>query len=169
MRLLVCGPREWPGTSDDIAAHLPPAFDPSNVTIIHGGCSRWRKGVQVSVDMLTDGVARAIGYRVEVFPADWSKGNGGGPSRNARMLADGKPDSGLAFGALWKRAVCGSCGGDFEGMVDCRKCIGSGGVWKRTGTGDMVKRMLDARLPVRWIEAPGAPAVDLVEMPEAGR
>ncbi len=76
---------------------------------------------------------------------------GAGPRRNARMLRDGKPDRGLAFGALWK--------------PETAPRRGHGGVWRHTGTGGMVSLMLAAGLPVRWIAAPGAAAVGLVTMP----
>lgn len=151
MRLLVCGSREWSGTWEDIAAHLPESGD---VTIIHGACSRRvRKvshgrtfdNVEVSVDMLADFVAHHLGFNVEAYPADWSLGRKAGPIRNSRMLTDGKPDRALAFGAL------------FCGPFNDRG--------KRTGTGDMVSKMLAAGLSVRWVEAPGVAALNLVKMP----
>lgn len=154
-RILVTGSREWPGTWEDMAVHFP---EDGDVTIIHGACSRIRRGVQVSADMLADFIARGLGFAVEAYPVDhridgpWP---GAGPLRNARMLAKSKPDRGLAFGALWKIGT---------GYAAMRS-----GYWKHTGTGGMVSLMLDARLPVRWIAAPDAPAVDLVKMPEAPR
>ena len=146
MRLLVCGSREWPGAWEDIAVHLPESGD---VTILHGACSRidWR-GVQTSVDMLADFAARGLGFSVETFPADWSLGRKAGPLRNARMLAEGKPERGLAFGALMKPAGPTKMAG-----------------LKSTGTGDMVGRLLAAGIPVRWVSAPGAVACDITAMP----
>lgn len=68
------------------------------------------------------------------------------------------PPSRLAFGALWKPST--------------RPLHGHGGIikdfedgWRHTGTGGMVKIMLDAKVPVRWVPAPGMQYVDLVEMP----
>ena len=64
--------------------------------------------------------------------------------RNSRMLRESKPDRGLAFGALWK-----------QGM----------GMWRKSGTGDMVSKMLGVGLPVRWVATPEAKHVDLTVMP----
>lgn len=149
MRLLVCGTREWPGTWEDIGEHLP---DSGDVTVIHGACSRIMGGVEVSVDTLAAFVARGLGFHLEAYPVDhqidgpWPAA---GPRRNARMLADGKPDSGLAFGALWKR----------ESHVSKWPKR-----WKHTGTGDMVSKMLAAGLPVRWVSVPRAEPVGLETM-----
>ena len=75
-----------------------------------------------------------------------------------------------ADGPLWIAVVCGVCGGDDGGRAECRRCGGSGrSGWKRTGTGDMVSRMLRAGIPVRWVAAPGAEAVDLASFPEPPR
>jgi hypothetical protein len=159
-RLLVCGTRNWPGSWEDIAVHLPD--DGADVTIIHGACSRkeprWVHGaavnVEVSVDMLADFIARGLGWTVEPYPIDHSLDGpwpAAGPRRNARMLSKSKPDRGIAFGALWK--------------VEPPRTLRDGGHWKRTGTGGMVAMMLRAGLLVRWIAAPGADPVDLVEMP----
>ncbi len=154
-RILVTGSREWPGSWEDIAEHFPESGD---VTIIHGACSRkvtrvsfgrTFRSVEVSVDMLADFAARGLGFAVVKFPADWSRGRMAGPQRNDRMLRDGKPDRALAFGSLWKLDVVHPLGPK----------------WKLRGTGDMVSKMLAARLPVRWIPAPGAAAQDLTAMP----
>ncbi len=120
---------------DTIGLHMPDEGE--DVTVIHGGA----KGA----DMLAGIVAHGLGFAVEVYEADWKRdGKAAGPMRNTRMLYAGQPERGLAFGALWRRSM---------------------GMWKRTGTGDMVSKMLCAKVPVRWVAEPGAPAVDLVEMP----
>lgn len=155
MRLLLCGTRNWPGAWEDIAVHLPE--DGADVTILHGACSNVviRDGhrVQVSVDTIVDWIAHGLGWLTERFPADWQRdGKSAGPKRNARMLAEGKPDRGIAFGALYRS-----------------KSTATSKTWKRTGTGDMVNRMLRAGLPVRWIEKPGAHAIDLTEMPRPAK
>jgi hypothetical protein len=113
---------------------------------MHGGAQ--------GADDCADEWGRIPWLNVEIlrFRANWhDEGLAAGPIRNARMLADGKPDRGIAFGALWR----------FDHLKTKK--------WKRTGTGDMVARMLAARLPVRWIATPEALAIDLVQMPEAPR
>lgn len=158
MRILVCGSRQWDGTWEDIAAHLPDE-SAEDVTIIHGACSRkvtrvyngrTFHNVEVSVDMLADFAARGLGFNVVPFPADWSLGAKAGSMRNEHMLRDGKPDRGLAFGALWK-------------INDSPR----GKPWKLTGTGGMVSLMLAAGVPVRWLPAPRWNVHDLVTMPQS--
>lgn len=72
------------------------------------------------------------------------------------MLRDGKPDRGIAFGAIWKK----------DARVSLRSCEGE---YVKTGTGDMTLRMLCHNIPVRWISHPGADPVDLVRLPEPPR
>ena len=183
MRILVCGSREWPGTWEDI--ELP---DDDNVTVIHGAYSRIIGGVQVSVDMLADFVARGLGHAVDPYPVDHAIDGpwpGAGPRRNARMLRDGKPDRGLAFGPLWKRKPiqvpnC-TCGRPlWSSRLHDRKCPLRNSTMSlaialfdstyiHTGTGDMVSKMLAAGIPVRWVASPGACALDLTTMPEPPR
>lgn len=146
MRLLVAGSRLWSGTAeyhrvaDEIAA-LAPAL------VMHGGA----KGADECADMWCRLPPEPI--PLLVFRANWeADGKAAGPLRNARMLREGKPDRGLAFGALWKAAFDDS---------PVR--------WRKTGTGGMVSLMLSAGLPVRWVATPDAAAMDLREMPEAGR
>ena len=167
MRLLVCGTRQWSGSWEDIAEHLPDDMRAHGVTIIHGACSRKTSkrigpqiidDVEVSVDMLADFAARGLGFTVEPYPVDHSLDGpwpAAGPRRNARMLYRGKPTHGLAFGSLWKRELSRIQG------VHMRS--------KRTGTGDMVSRMITVGLPVRWVPAPGEPAQDLTAMPAPPR
>jgi hypothetical protein len=165
-RILVTGSRDWPGTLDDIARHLPDHCDPKvgEVVIIHGACARWRLpdgrvvtypgpgGVQCSVDMLADFAARGLGFKVEQYPANWDRdGKAAGNIRNGRMLRESHPNRGLAFGAIWKR--------------DPRRTSGAFKGWSLRGTGDCVQRLLRARLPVRWVASPEADAVDLRQLP----
>lgn len=149
MRLLVCGSRTW--TDRDRAWREIDGLANDRSEIVHG-CA---KGAD---DMAH---AWAVANRVAVipFPANWSRdGKAAGPIRNARMLKEGRPDRGLAFGPLYRETNIRTADGK-----DPRN---SG--WPRTGTGDMVAKMLRAGLPVRWVAAPDAPAVDLVKMPEPG-
>ncbi len=121
-----------------------------DLTIIHGACSRFSGGVQKSVDMIVDFVARGLGHGIERYPVNHDLDGpwpGAGPARNRRMLAV-RPDQGLAFGPLWKMDP----------------------TWRRyrhTGTGHMVSLMLAAKLPVRWVLAPTLDAVDLTEIPSS--
>ncbi len=165
MRILVCGSRDWPGTWEDIAIHLPESGD---VTIIHGACSRRSTrvsfgrafhNVQVSVDMLADFAARGLGLNVEPYPVDHALDGpwpAAGPRRNARMLHDGAPTRAIAFGAIWHPAK----------TAGPNPYLTKQGKSKTTGTGDMVRRLLAAWLPVRWVPAPGEPAQDLTSMPD---
>lgn len=146
MRLLVCGSRDW----TDFNAIVRELIALSPDELIHGaapGADRIAGDVAYRWAM-----AERRTLRILAYPADWNlDGKAAGPIRNARMLAEGKPDRGLAFGALWKRARVAN------------KRSGQG--WKTTGTGDMVRKMIAARLPVRWVASPDAQAVDLVAMP----
>jgi len=152
MRLLVCGSRAW---SDEAAVRrelvvlLWKTAAPD--VVIHGAA----KGADTLAAFWAVMLSSADGKGVIVlpFPADWERnGRSAGPRRNARMLAEGKPDRGLAFGALYRETNIRGGGPRGTG-------------WPRTGTGDMVRRMLAAGLPVRWVAAPDATAVDLTEMP----
>jgi hypothetical protein len=160
MRLLVCGTREWPGSWEDIACEMPEVDD---LTIIHGACSRKMRvtlfdgssvdNVEVSVDMLADFAAHGCGYSVEPYPVDhrldgpWPAA---GPRRNARMLLEGKPTHGLAFGSLYRY--------HFKPKAPPARN-------RESGTGHMVRLMLQVGLPVRWVPAPNEPAQDLAAFP----
>ncbi len=150
-RLLVCGSREWTDRARIRAELLVIApFD----ALTHGA---YRGADAMSVSALLEGgCCNNSSVSVEPYAVDHTLDGpwpGAGPRRNARMLRDGKPDRGLAFGALWKRETAARNWGN----------------WKPSGTGGMVALMLAANLPVRWIAAPGTTAIDLTQMPEAGR
>lgn len=100
MRALVCGGRDaeplevWNwlekfGHQDAAEALGRPAL-PRITTLIHGGA----RGAD-------EGAARwgeSEHLRVVAFHADWKKhGKAAGPIRNARMIAEGKPDVVIAF------------------------------------------------------------------------
>jgi len=167
MRLLVCGSRAWASEEqyhrvvDEIVA-LGPAL------VMHGGA----KGADECADLWCRTPPTTT--PLLVFRADWHHdGKAAGPIRNARMLAEGKPDRGLAFGALWKPDQCSECGRwpapSMEEQMS-RVCAGCLVTRRRkTGTGDMVAKMLRAGLPVRWIATADAFAVDLVAMPPPPR
>lgn len=95
MRILVCGGRDF--TDRDAVALALKNFKPERATevgwhiIIHGGCP-------TGADKLADEWADTFGVRKRVYLADWQKhGKAAGPLRNARMLAEGKPDLVIAF------------------------------------------------------------------------
>lgn len=100
MRVIVCGGRDtdphevWNwleqfGHQDAAEALCRPA-SPRITTLIHGGArgadegaARWGESEHI---------------RVIAYPADWKKhGKAAGPIRNARMIAEGKPDVVIAF------------------------------------------------------------------------
>lgn len=146
MRLLVCGSRNW---LDSFAVWQVLTAMRPRAAVIHGAAS--------GADAFADGWAKTQGIEVISFPADWkAHPKAAGPIRNARMLKDGRPDRGLAFGLLWKQVEVFRSPHQPEAE------------WRRTGTGDMVRRMLDVGLPVRWVSSREAPAVDLTEMPDPG-
>lgn len=149
MRLLVCGSRNWPG-EDGYYRVADEIRDLAPSLVMHGGA----KGADECADLWCRTPPAPV--PLLVFRADWHhNGKSAGPLRNARMLRDGKPDRGLAFGALYRETNIRT--------ADGRDPRGPG--WPTTGTGDMVQRMLRAGLPVRWVATPDAVAVDLTEMP----
>lgn len=97
MRVLCCGGREF----DDVSAvgRALREFKPvgsqllecSEHIIIHGGCP-------TGADALVDHWCDVYGVRKRVYLADWKQhGRAAGPLRNARMIAEGKPDLVVAF------------------------------------------------------------------------
>lgn len=156
MRLLVCGSRNggaWGWIDATRIRHEIEMLAPTDII----------EGEAPGVDTMARTIAGTMpGVTIHAYPADWSRdGRAAGPLRNARMLREGKPDRGLAFGALWKREGASDRPHGRLGPWEPR--------WKPSGTGHMVSILLRAGLPVRWVATPDAVAVDLREMPEAGR
>ena len=92
MRVLVCGGRQY----DDyvhVCEVLDSFTDPRGQTItfvVHGAAP--------GADSLAALWADARNIPAHAFPADWrTHGRAAGPIRNARMLAEGKPDVVIAF------------------------------------------------------------------------
>lgn len=86
MRVLVCGSRGWTDRAK-IAEYLHPL--PLDAVIVHGGA----KGA----DILAGSIARELGLREEVHPANWDRyGIRAGLLRNDKMLDSGI-DKVLAF------------------------------------------------------------------------
>lgn len=88
MRILCCGDRNWTN-ADVILDTLLQYIDIPDMVIIHGGAR--------GADFLAGEVAKELGFKVEVYPADWDNhGRAAGPIRNVKMLA-AKPDHVIAF------------------------------------------------------------------------
>lgn len=132
MRLLVCGNRDW-ACLDTIAAWLRPFRKRGPVTVIHGTA----KGA----DFLAGEVAKAMGYSIEEYPADWYPDGvydeDAGKKRNQRMLDEGRAARVLAFGELERP----------DKRRPGRTCS--------TGTSDMVRRANRAGLLVTVVPRPG--------------
>ena len=113
MRVLVCGSRHW---YDPKPIYRELSAFPPDTVVMHGGCQ--------GADTHAGIGAKALGMRVEVYPARWHLyGLAAGPLRNAEMLRQ-KPDLVLAF------------------HDDLRKS---------RGTLDMVRRAQEAGVPVRVV------------------
>jgi hypothetical protein len=89
MRVLVCGDRSF--DDGELLASVLDGLEPMQVSvIIHGAAP--------DADTLAGRGAELCRVPIEAFPADWEKhSRAGGPIRNARMLAEGKPDLEVAF------------------------------------------------------------------------
>ena len=118
LRLLVCGSREWTDR-DLLAATVHQAIAEHGagrpgVVLIEGDAR--------GADRMAGQLARARGWQLQVYPADWQHhGRAAGIRRNARMLRDGRPERVLAF---------------TDDLAASR------------GTADMVRRARAAHLPV---------------------
>ena len=93
MRLLACGSRIWTDRArlrqvlDQVVADHG---DGQVVTVIEGDAR--------GADRLAGQLARRRGWRLERYPADWTRdGRAAGFRRNARMLREGRPDLVVAF------------------------------------------------------------------------
>lgn len=86
MRVLVCGARNW----DDMLTIVQRLkLLPPDTVIVHGGAT--------GADSQADAVGKVLGFKVEPYPADWTKyGKAAGPIRNRQML-DTNPNLVLAF------------------------------------------------------------------------
>ncbi len=186
IRLLGCGSRSW-ADRVRVKAELVTL---APFVLIHGDCGKddVAGNVICGADrIMGDVYFHELSGSVVAYPVDHALDGpwpSAGPRRNARMLRDGKPDRGLAFGALWRprpMRCCAKC--DAVNGYECHRsphhthpcgceCHEPAALklsaWRHTGTGGMCAIMLAAGLPVRWIAAPGAAAVDLVTMPTPG-
>jgi len=118
LRLLICGSRDWTdagllaATVDRVAAER--GHGRAGLVVIEGGAR--------GADRLAGELARARGWQLEEYPADWQRhGRLAGIRRNARMLDRGRPEQVLAF---------------------------TDDLTRSRGTADMVRRARAASLPV---------------------
>jgi hypothetical protein len=96
-RVLVTGGRDFTDRDAVARAMAPYAprgrelLDASEHIVIHGGCP-------TGADHLADEWCDVFGVRKRVYAADWRQhGRAAGPLRNARMIAEGRPDVVIAF------------------------------------------------------------------------
>ena len=88
MRILITGSRDW---DDDAAIWEALALTDAREwhTLVSGACP-------TGADRIAEHVAETFRWTVERHPADWSRGRGAGPERNAHMVSLGA-DLCLAF------------------------------------------------------------------------
>jgi len=89
LRLLVCGGRNY-GQRDKV-------FNLLDWIKLEWGVSHLIHGAARGADELAADWAEYRRVPCEAFAADWNAGRSAGPIRNARMLAEGKPDLVVAF------------------------------------------------------------------------
>lgn len=85
MKILVTGGREF---ADERAVDRIFREISGKHTLIHGAGR--------GADRLAARIAKALGWEVIPFPADWRRGRSAGPERNQKLV-DQKPDVVLAF------------------------------------------------------------------------
>jgi len=98
VRLLVCGDRAWTdrallaATLDQVVAqHVGDQDVQGEQVVVIEGDAR-------GADRLAARHARARGWQLQTYPADWAAhGRAAGPRRNQRMLREGRPDLVVAF------------------------------------------------------------------------
>jgi hypothetical protein len=89
MRVLVAGDRNW-SDPRPIEIELCRLAVINDIEVIEGEAE--------GADKIARRIARAFGWPVWKFPADWDKyGRAAGPIRNQRMLDEGTPDVVLIF------------------------------------------------------------------------
>jgi hypothetical protein len=120
MRLLVCGSRTWTDRPRlwQVLDQVVSEHSDGEVTVVEGDAR--------GADRLAGQLARERGWRLERYPADWTRqGRAAGFRRNARMLREGRPDLVVAFTV--------------------------GPLQHSRGTADMVRRACAAGVPVQII------------------
>jgi SLOG family YspA-like protein len=120
MRLLVCGSRTWTDRARlrQVLDQVVAEHSDGQVVLIEGDAR--------GADRLAGQLARERGWRLEHYPADWTRqGRAAGFQRNARMLQQGRPDLVVAFTV--------------------------GPLHESRGTADMVRRARAAGVPVHLV------------------
>ena len=90
LRVLVCGGR-------DLRDRQLIGGELEQLDIRRGPISVLIHGCATGADSTAEAWARSRNVKTAGFRADWSQGKAGGPIRNSRMLAEGKPDLVIAF------------------------------------------------------------------------
>ena len=86
VRVIVCGSRRWADR------------DMIRRALVEVGATVVIEGEAQGADTIAREIAEELSIPVETYPADWERyGKAAGPKRNARMLAEGRPDIVLAF------------------------------------------------------------------------
>lgn len=133
MKILVCGSRDWTDR-ETIRAWL--ARFPKDTTVIHGAAR--------GADTTAGEEARALGFTVREYPADWAAHDrAAGPIRNQRMLDEEHSGVTRAGHAPIDRCLA------FTRALRREERDG-----RTTGTGDMVIRCVAAGI-VATIIPPG--------------
>lgn len=92
MRILITGSRNWADEKviEEAISTYTLGRLIKKVVVVHGDCP-------TGADAMADKIAKQMGFRVEVYPADWNKhGRAAGPIRNQQMVDLGA-DICLAF------------------------------------------------------------------------
>lgn len=90
LRMLITGSRDWADYATIETEMIWHAIGYTDITVVHGACPR-------GADNMADHIARARGWGVKPYPANWRRwGRRAGYRRNAAMVADGA-DICLAF------------------------------------------------------------------------
>lgn len=94
LRVLVCGSRHWTDARMIVESLLEVDMRYGISVVIHGGCG----GKNPDGSLYgADYIAGVMADRMRIV-VDWkTHGRAAGPIRNAKMLAEGKPDLVLAF------------------------------------------------------------------------
>ena len=87
MKILVCGSRVW--SNIEVIENTLRAYSSDSI-VVHGGAR--------GADQIVDAIAKSLGMKTIVYPADWNRyGKSAGMIRNREMLEAEKPDLVLAF------------------------------------------------------------------------